>query len=55
MNRNNWVMGLRLCHDVAVLKRMQRVWQVFELSTQATSASQLGQADQTSRVLRYAT
>ena len=31
MNRNNCVMGLRLCHDVVVLKRMQRVWQVFEL------------------------
>ena len=31
MNRNNCVMGLRLCHDAAALKRMQRVWQVFEL------------------------
>ena len=37
MNRNNCVMGLRLCHDAAALKRMQRVWQVFELPTQATS------------------
>src|ERR1039458_5651103 len=42
MNRNNCVMGLRLCHDVAALKRMQRVWQVFELPTQATSAKALG-------------
>jgi hypothetical protein len=42
MNRNNCVMGLRLCHDTAALKRMQRVWQVFELPTQATSAKALG-------------
>jgi hypothetical protein len=42
MNRNNCVMGLRLCHDVAALQRMQRVWQVFELPTQATSAKALG-------------
>jgi hypothetical protein len=42
MNRNNCVMGLRLCHDAAALKRMQRVWQVFELPTQATSAKALG-------------
>ena len=42
MNRNNCVMGLRLCHNAAALKRMQRVWQVFELPTQATSAKALG-------------
>jgi hypothetical protein len=42
MNRNNCVMGLRLCHNVAALKRMQKVWQVFELPTQATSAKALG-------------
>jgi len=42
MNRNNCVMGLRLCHDAAALKRMQKVWQVFELPTQATSAKALG-------------
>jgi hypothetical protein len=42
MNRNNCVMGLRLCNNVAALKRMQRVWQVFELPTQATSAKALG-------------
>ena len=42
MNRNNCVMGLRLCHNAAALKRMQQVWQVFELPTQATSAKALG-------------
>jgi hypothetical protein len=42
MNRNNCVMGLRLCNDVAALKRMQRVWEIFELPTQATSAKALG-------------
>jgi len=42
MNRNNCVMGLRLCNNVAALKRMQRVWEVFELPTQATSAKPLG-------------
>ena len=42
MNRNNCVMGLRLCNNVAALKRMQRVWAVFELPTQATSAQALG-------------
>jgi hypothetical protein len=42
MNRNKCVMGLRLCHNAAALKRMQRVWQVFELPTQATSAKALG-------------
>jgi hypothetical protein len=42
MNRNNCVMGLRICHNVAALRRMQRVWKVFELPTQATSAKPLG-------------
>ena len=42
MNRNNCVMGLRLCHNVAALKRMQKVWQVFELPTQATATMALG-------------
>jgi hypothetical protein len=42
MNRNNCVMGLRLCNNAAALKRMQRVWKVFELPTQATSAKALG-------------
>ena len=42
MNRNNCVMGLRLCNNTAALQRMQRVWKVFELRTQATSAKALG-------------
>lgn len=42
MNRNNCVMGLRLCHHTSALRRMQRVWQVFELPTQATAAKALG-------------
>lgn len=42
MNRNNCVMGLRLCNNAAALKRMQAVWKVFELPTHATSAKALG-------------
>jgi hypothetical protein len=42
MNRNNCVMGLRLCNNTEALKRMQKVWKVFELPTQATSAKPLG-------------
>ncbi|MBZ5672514.1 MAG: IS1380 family transposase [Acidobacteriia bacterium] len=42
MNRNNCVMGLRLCNDAPALQRMQKVWKVFELPTQATSAKALG-------------
>jgi hypothetical protein len=42
MNRNNCVMGLRLCNNAAALKRMQKVWKVFALPTQATSAKALG-------------
>ena len=42
MNRNNCVMGLRLCHHREALKRMQQVWKVFELPTQATAATALG-------------
>src|SRR5438445_3262972 len=42
MNRNNCVMGLRVCNNTEALKRMQRVWKVFELPTQATSAKALG-------------
>ena len=45
MNRNNCVMGLRLCNNVAALKRMQRVWKIFDLPTQATSAKPLGGRD----------
>ena len=42
MNRNNCVMGLRVCNNGAALKRMQAVWRVFALPTQATSAKALG-------------
>jgi hypothetical protein len=45
MNRNNCVMGLRLCNNTAALKRMQTVWKVFALPTQATSATALGLRD----------
>ena len=38
MNRNDCVMGLRLCAGVKAINRMQRVWEVFALPTQATSA-----------------
>jgi hypothetical protein len=42
MNRNNCVMGLRLCNNAEALKRMQRVWKMFQLPTQATNAKALG-------------
>jgi hypothetical protein len=42
MNRNNCVMGLRVCNNNEALKRMQRVWKVFELPTQATNTQALG-------------
>ncbi len=42
MNRNNCVMGLRVCQNAAALKRMQKVWEVFALPTQATAAKALG-------------
>lgn len=42
MNRNNCVMGLRLCNNPEVLRRMRKVWQVFALPTQATAAQALG-------------
>lgn len=42
MNRNNCVMGLRLCAPVEAIKRMQNVWKVFPLKTNATAAKALG-------------
>ena len=42
MNRNNCVMGLRLCAPLEAIKRMQKVWQVFPLKTNATAAKALG-------------
>jgi hypothetical protein len=41
-NRNNCVMGLRLCASAKAIGRMQKVWAVFELPTQATAAVALG-------------
>lgn len=42
MNRNNCVMGLRLCADAKAVRRMQKVWEVFALPTHATSAKARG-------------
>ena len=42
MNRNNCVMGLRLCAPVEAIRRLQKVWQVFPLKTHATAAKALG-------------
>lgn len=42
MNRNNCVMGLRLCAPVEAIRRMQNVWKVFPLKTNATAAKALG-------------
>jgi hypothetical protein len=33
MNRNNCVMGLRLCHNRPAMARMQKVWEVFDRSS----------------------
>ncbi len=44
MNRNNCVMGLRLCASPEAIARLQRVWTVFALPTQATAAVALGRA-----------
>jgi hypothetical protein len=41
MNRNECVMGLRLCNNTGAIKRMQRIWKVFDLPTQAISAAAL--------------
>ncbi len=44
MNRNNCVMGLRLCAPLEAIRRMQKVWDVFPLKTHATAATALGRA-----------
>jgi hypothetical protein len=44
MNRNNCVMGLRLCAPLEAIQRMQKVWNVFPLKTHATAAIALGRA-----------
>ena len=38
MNRNNCVMGLRLCASPKAIDRMRKVWSVFDLPTQATAS-----------------
>lgn len=43
MNRNNCVMGLRLRADKEALGRLQQVWKVFALPTQATSFKPMSQ------------
>jgi hypothetical protein len=42
MNRNNCVMGLRLCAPPEAIRRMQKVWEVFALKTHATASKPLG-------------
>jgi hypothetical protein len=42
MNRNNCVMGLRLCAAADAIRRMQKVWEVFALATHATANKPLG-------------
>jgi len=42
MNRNNCVMGLRLCAPVEAIRRMQKVWDVFALTTHATANKAMG-------------
>jgi len=42
MNRNNCVMGLRLRASVETIRRMEKVWAVFELPTHATASQALG-------------
>jgi hypothetical protein len=44
MNRNNCVMGLRLCATPQTIARIAAVWEVFQLPTQATSAQPLARA-----------
>jgi len=44
MNRNNCIMGLRLCASAETIARISAVWKVFELPTQPTSARPLARA-----------
>jgi hypothetical protein len=44
MNRNDCVMQLRLCATPKTIARMQAVWEVFDLPTQATAAHPLARA-----------
>lgn len=42
MNRNNCVMGLRMRASVETIGRMEQVWKLFPLPTQATASAALG-------------
>ena len=42
MNRNNCVMGLRMQASAETIQRMQQVWEIFKLPTQATASRALG-------------
>jgi len=44
MNRNNCVMRLRLCASPETIARLQSVWQVFSLPTQASATQPLARA-----------
>ena len=44
MNRNNCVMGLRLCASEHTIARLSAVWKVFDLPTQATASQPLEKA-----------
>ena len=44
MNRDNCVMGLRFCAAPQTIARMSAVWEVFWLTTQATSVRPLARA-----------
>jgi hypothetical protein len=44
MNRNNCVMGLRLCAPLEAIRRMQKVWEVFSLTTHASATKALGKS-----------
>jgi hypothetical protein len=44
MNRNNCILTLRLCAEAHTIARLQRIWRVFDLPTQATSPKPLARA-----------
>jgi len=44
MNRNNCIMGLRLCASPETIARIHAVWEVFQLPTQPTAAYPLARA-----------
>ena len=44
MNRNDCVMRLRLCASPETIARLQAVWEVFSLPTQASATKPLARA-----------